>query len=72
MIERESQIGVRVTPEFRARVRAEAERNFDGNESLVLRKGTDLYLRLKSRLGPQFEPTIALWLGDEAEERQAA
>lgn len=72
MIERDSQIGVRVTPEFRARVRAEAERSFDGNESLVLRKGTDIYLRLRAKLGAQFEPTIALLLGDDAEDRAAA
>lgn len=65
-------IGVRVPTGLRDRIKAEADRNFGGNESLVIRKGTDLYLRLRSRLGPQFEPTIALWLGDDAEDRQAA
>lgn len=66
------QIGVRVDPEFRARVRAEAERNFGGNESLVLRKGTDLYLRLREKLGVQFEPMLAIWLGDDDQNRTAA
>lgn len=62
---RREQIGVRVDPEFRARVRAEADRNFGGNESLVLRKGTDLYLRLKEKWGVQFEAVVAGLLGDD-------
>ena len=67
-------IGVRVDPGFRAEIKAGADRYHDGSESAVLRAGAKLYLLMRDRLGPQFEPTLmALWgisLHEPADERE--
>ena len=59
-------IGVRVEPAFRTEIKAEADRRFGGNESLLIREATRVYLRLRRKLGHQYEPTLALLCGDEA------
>lgn len=61
-------IGVRVTPEFRELIAEEAERQFGGNESLLMRKATSLYIDLHKKLGVQFQPTIDSLLGDADDE----
>lgn len=65
------QIGIRVDPEFRAEVRAAADRYHQGNESYMGREALKTYMALRSRLGSQYEPTIALLLGPPASEPQA-
>lgn len=62
-------IGVRVEPALRAEIKAEASHRFDGNESMLMREATVIYIRLRRKLGPQYEPTIALLLGDPIDER---
>jgi hypothetical protein len=64
-------IGVRVTPEFRAEIAGEAEKRFGGNESLLMREATALYIRMRHKLGPQFEPTINLLIGESVDEKAA-
>lgn len=65
-------IGVRVEPDLRAEIKAEAARQFGGNESMLVRKATVDYLRLRRKLGPQYEPTIALLLGESSLTDEAA
>lgn len=56
-------IGVRVTPELREQIASEAEKRFGGNESLLMREATVLYIELRRKLGVQFEPTIHVLTG---------
>lgn len=51
-------IFARVDDALRMQIRAEADRRFEGNESLVVREAVRLYLRLRHHLGPAFEPTL--------------
>jgi hypothetical protein len=69
---RRPMIGVRFVPAEKAVVKAGAERYFDGNESDLLRAGTRLYLRLRDKLGVQFEPTMALILGENGSGKERA
>lgn len=69
---KESQIGFRMDPEFREAIKAEANARFGGNESLLVREATRLYLQLRHELGVQFEPTIALWLRNRDDQDKAA
>lgn len=57
-------IGVRVEPEFRAEIKDAARRFHGGNESLLLRESARLYLDLRRKLGPQFEPFLHIHLGN--------
>ncbi len=72
MSERQPQIGVRVEPDFRAEIKASADRHFGGNESLLLREAARVYLAMRRRLGVQYEPTLALLIGDDARNGEVA
>lgn len=67
MSERQPQIGVRVEPEFRAEIKAEAIRRFGGNESLLLRESARVYLRLRRHLGTRYESVLGALIGDDEE-----
>jgi hypothetical protein len=60
------QIGVRIDPEFRAEVKAGAERYFEGSESALLREAARVYIALRRKLGVQYEPTLHLLIGEPA------
>lgn len=51
-------IFARVDPLLRERVKTEANRRFEGNESLVVRDAVRTYLRLRDHLGTRFEETL--------------
>ncbi len=63
MSERKPLIFARVEPEFRQRLKREADARFDGNESMVIRVAARDYLDLRDALGPQYEATLAIFLG---------
>lgn len=48
----------RIEPEFRRRVKAEADRRYQGNESMVVRAALEMYLDLREELGPRFEIVV--------------
>ena len=70
--ERASQIGVRVDAAFRAEIKAAADRHFGGNESYLVRAATELYIRLRQRLGLQFEPVVGSLVPPDGDDRRAA
>ncbi len=72
MSDRLPQIGVRVEPRFRAEIKNAAERHHGGNESLLLREAARVYLALRRKLGVQYDPTLALLIGDDASGERAA
>lgn len=72
MSERQPMIGVRVEPGFRDEIKAEADKRFGGNESLLMREATRTYLRMRRKLGAQYEPTLLDLLGDEEQQEAAA
>lgn len=56
------QIGVRIDPELRTEIKTIARRHHEGSDSAAIRAGARLYITLRNRLGPNFEPTLlALW-----------
>lgn len=60
--------GIRVDPRFRRRIQTEAARRFGGNEALLMREATRLYLDLRDHLGPRFELVIdSLTRDDESD-----
>ncbi len=65
-------IGVRVEPAFRAEIKAAAIRHHGGNESLLLREAAEVYLELRRKLGVQYEPTMALLIGEREREAVAS
>ena len=65
MAQRLPQVGVRVSDELRALIQAEADTRFGGNESLVLRHATEIYLQLRQRFGPTLDIMLAAWLNDD-------
>jgi hypothetical protein len=67
-----TKIFARVSPEFRAEIKAEAVERFEGNEGAVIREAARTYLRLRRKLGPQYEPTLALLLGDSSSIQEKA
>ena len=56
-------IGVRVEPDLRAEIKAEADKRFGGNESLLMREATRKHLRMRRKLGAQYEPTMLVLPG---------
>ena len=51
-------IWTRIDPVLAERIKSEADRRFEGNESLVVRDAVRTYLRLRDHLGSQFESTL--------------
>lgn len=66
------QIGVRVDPAFRAEIKLMADKHFDRSESALLREAARTYISLRRKLGPQYEPTIAILTGETSEPRETA
>jgi hypothetical protein len=56
---RDRTLQIRATPEFRNRLKEGAERDFDGNTSILIRKAVNLYLDLRESQGPSFELVVA-------------
>lgn len=58
MAARPPMVFARIEPALRDRVKAEANRRFEGNESLVIRDAIRTYLRLRDHLGTAYEATL--------------
>lgn len=63
-------INLRVDADFDALLQAEAEKRFGGSKGLLLREAGETYITLRRRLGPQYEPTIALLTGETTDRRE--
>ena len=72
MAQAKPQIGVRVDPDLRRQIQAVAAKNFDGNESLLMRRATETYLRLHRRFGPSLDVMLEGWLGPTDEKIRSA
>lgn len=57
----------RVDEAFKAEVRRVAVRDFDGNESQLVRDSVRLMIDLRNELGPRFALTIAGLMSDRTE-----
>lgn len=57
----------RVVPTFKDEVKRVAERDFEGNESRLVRDGVRLMLDLRDELGPRFEVVISELLPTRSE-----
>lgn len=68
---RQPQIGVRVEPQFRAELKEVADRYFGGNESLLFREAVKKYIRMRRKLGAQFEPFLATIIGEDDDQEAA-
>jgi hypothetical protein len=54
----------RVDPSLKDRVKRVADRDFDGNESRLVRDSVRLMINLREELGPRFEIVIAGLISD--------
>lgn len=55
---RRPKFNARIEPALRDRLKAEAERRFQGNEAMAAREAIVTYLDLRDSLGFEFERTI--------------
>lgn len=62
----------RISEETAERVEREAERQFEGKSSMVVRASIDLYLSLREAHGPRFDLVVEQMRNGEAMEVRAA